>query len=220
MIKRYQKCITLWKVRSSEEYFNLPRRTRQKFGWYFRPGALPFGDWDVWTSRIRREYPIQGFMREWLFDYENPVYAKIEDALRCIRKYYRYSQRFLNPDIPRARKTIPRHWRINIGDTLQDFTFALILDYVYSENFKHIMTDQDPAIRTFKIFISKAAAYIRVGRRHIEEDIEALWEERKFIANEKSFDETFEKIQELERHKLEQDTAILTDCMKYRHMFN
>jgi hypothetical protein len=67
-------------VNSVSQYFSLPRSERTVVGIYKLPESLPAefeeGEegWSVFSKKIKREYPIQWFFREWIFSHSNPVY--------------------------------------------------------------------------------------------------------------------------------------------------
>ncbi len=69
------------KVNSVEEFFSLNIKNREFFGFYLKPEALPWeqmieteeNGWDFFYKEIKKQYPIQYFLREWIFSLNNPV---------------------------------------------------------------------------------------------------------------------------------------------------
>lgn len=130
-------------VTSVKEYFDLPleKRTAWKF-FYKKPIALPmddlFGDvktkkseagWNAWESRIKKEYPVQFFLRETLYDWWSYFFGQfgciteLKYKIRCLFKPY-HSE---------LRKIIPRRWS-DITNIIPEFLLACIVSFVEKED--------------------------------------------------------------------------------------
>ena len=130
-------------VSSVEEYFSLPKNKREKCGLYLRPFALPweiFKDtpkeegWDFFYSKIKKEYPMQWFFREWLFGLDNPCISVFYKYVLWPYKEFRYAAiRWFNPLHPRWRKSLLRHQYKDIQELVVDSNFALIRDFYWEE---------------------------------------------------------------------------------------
>jgi hypothetical protein len=179
------------KVRTVEQYFALPKEQRQtKWGWYLQPTALecflPYtaGDsilssWELWSKRIRQEYPIQGWVREWLLSYDNPLYAHIAfTKMRCEEFYYN-AKRFFCPAYKRFAKAYKRWVYRDIDTILLETSFALILDF-YDETISSdavFVNWTASEHKDFYIALQQAVQYINVDRKSINKEIDDIYTE-------------------------------------------
>jgi len=128
-------------VTSVDEYFNLPREKREKWGfWYLKPIALPLGNldeydvedggWNEFDSRICRGYPIQSLIRynfssmwEYFFGGSFGVFTQLQYRVSC----------FFFPRNQDLRDAIPKTWR-DKPELITDFLFACIKSFVEEED--------------------------------------------------------------------------------------
>jgi len=208
---------------SIEEYFALPKLQREKWGLYLMPIALPcdiFGDGEegfkAFSSKIRKEYPVQGFIREWVLSWDNPAYAflnrigmKLSDA--------RYSvKRFITPACPRFRKAYPRHTYKDITGAVVDINFALILDFWHEEVVDgHVDWESDDEHIKFHTELKNAVNYLEIERPQLQEKIELALSE----ACGKSYEEKYGEYDRLGEQLTAKDSEILIWFMKQRDAF-
>jgi len=211
-------------VKSVEEYFALPRQEREYMGWYLKPFALPwegFGQqqeqgWRAWSKRIRQEYPVQGFVREWLFDKDNPVYSFF--VVRKMKLEFTWSaiKLFCNPALKRWRASAPRHkWR-DISTLVVDSNFALVLDFWYDEVLDGwINWEANEQHKEFHTWIKKAVYYIEQERPALEKQIEVSYANLKGT----TYEERYGTIDKIQKDIDSRDTILLKDIIDNRKFF-
>ena len=234
---RGSKFLPYVKVHSVSDYFDLPKSERERFGLYRKPFALPCEwlqnrmgakigkikpekqGWASWQAEIRRLYPIQWFLREWCFSWENPIYAFIKNF------YFRYTEnkyaikRFIKPFYPRFRKSIPRHKYYEVSEVIRQANFALLLDFWYDEMVDGCVDWEDTAkLKDFSKRVKSAVKYIEVERPILEKkaDNALTIATRKKTA---TFQQRYGKHEALEKKIAEKDTEILVWMVQNREMF-
>lgn len=214
-------------VRTVSDYFNLPKEKRTKWGVYLKPYALPISffdetkeGWTEWSNQIRKEFPIQGWFREWFLSWDNPLYAfvrRIQMRLNDIK--YAIKNTF-DPGGKRYRKVWPRHKWMDIVEVLRESNFALILDFWYDEvQANTVNWEVDDQRIEFYNWLSKSVFWIEKARKQAEEN----YYSELSIASDKrgdlSYEERYGKTNELEKFIQDTDNRILTELMQYREYF-
>ena len=210
------------KAESVDDYFSLPKKEREKYGIYISPLTLPWtgsadSGWDEWSRLIRKEYPVQGFIREWLFSYDNPVYAFIsrtEDKLRD----FKYSvKHLLKPACPRFRKAYPRHQWKDITQAVVDVNFALILDFYYEEVMDgHVDWESTPCHKEFMKGLIYAVEWIEEGLPRLDEDLRVEYER---VNPDLPYADAYQKVVEIEKEIETKITEILKFFIDNRGFF-
>jgi hypothetical protein len=231
------KILPYIKVNSVDDYFNLPSSERERWGLYRRPFALPCewletrmgkksGDlkpekrgWASWREQIKREYPVQWFLREWCFSYENPIYAFIKGV------YFDYTEkkyaikRFIKPFYPRFRKSMPRHKYIDVCEALKRVNFALILDFWHDEMSSGTVDWEDNAQhKNFYKRVEALVKYIEVERPALEKKAD---DALTLATNKKTgtYEQRYSKYNAIEAKIAQKDTDLLVWAMQNREMF-
>lgn len=194
-------------VSSVEEYFNLPKREREKYGLYLLPFALPSSflnknssgklTWDDFYKKIKEIYPIQYFLREVVLDNINFYFR---DIIHQLRNYYIF---LFNPQHRDISKTIPRNWK-DLCSIILDTNFAIIVSFYNEANESCVEWDYDESHRKFKTWLDDSYDYISVRRPIL---IDKMW------------DSYPEKILEYEKLIDDSDTKILKEMVEYRNLF-
>lgn len=214
-------------VHDVKEYFKLPKEQREKFGfWYKKPVALPglFDDeennisgWGAFSKEIRKEYPVQGWFREWCFDFKNPVYAfcSIKRA-RLKDKWYEFKC-FFNPKHKVIRKAIPRTWT-DVSSLIIGVNFAMIRDFYYNEVVDGIVDWQsDENHKKFFDWLTVSVLYIDAERPKLEKQLENSYPETK--DKNLTYEELYSEVIRLEALIKEKDTALLKEMVDKREFF-
>lgn len=218
----------LYKISSVEAYFALPKSEREKWGLYRKPFALPSelfnksetGGWGAFERQIRKEYPIQGFLREWLFTTENPVnwffyriYRRYRDIKYAIKKFFR-------PAHPRFRKVYPRHKWMDVHYAVEEINLALLLDFWYEEVVDGLVKwNGDRYHRAVYDFLKKSVYWIEKTRPRLEAQIQA--EHKKIHAYyeqgiKKTYEQKYGRINRIEKQIQDKITEIIVKMAKYR----
>jgi hypothetical protein len=182
------------KARSIEEYFALPKNQRQKWGfWYLKPLALPWdglhdneskNGWSEFSRQIRKQYPIQGFFREWFFDYDNPVYSFIMVKKMQLNDFWYGVKCFFKPSHPIIRKALPKKW-CDITSLLIDVNLAMIEQFYIEASESFIDWESDDKHINFYSELKKANKYIKETRPKLLKRIDRGYE---FAQNNKDLD--------------------------------
>ena len=216
------------KVTTVEDYFKLPKKEREMWGIYRMPLALPWNllddtqdGWEQWKVESCKQYPIQGFIRERFFSFENPVYTFYYTAKRHINDCYYNIKRFINPCCKRFRNAYPRHAYQDISYTIPKVNFALVLDFWHDEVIDGFVDwEANEAHKEFYTWLKNAVHYIEVERINIQNEIDR--EHSKAYENRKlklSYEELYGKVNELEKLLERKDTEFLVEIVKRREWF-
>ena len=223
-------------VQSVDAYFALPKNERERFGLYLRPLSLPIDgflssnpdtkDWAFWKKQIKKHYPIQGYVREVLLSYGNPVYAFFSIKKMQLGYLKRKINRLIKPLHPRIHKAYRRHEVKDVSSALIDVNFALILDFWYEEVTNGIVSwTHDKDHRDFHNQLKKTVKYIEVERPvlQIRADKELTRATNSSKNNKKgskvSFLQIYAKHDALEKKIEECDTATVLWAINNRGFF-
>jgi len=224
-------------VHSVQDYFDLPKSERERFGLYRKPFALPCEwldnrlggkiakvklekqGWKSWELEIRRRYPVQWFVREWCFSWENPVYAFFKSFYFDYREKKYAVKRFISPFYPRFRKSVPRHQYSDVSEVLRKANFALLLDFWYDEMVDGCVSWQDTAkLKNFFKRVQAGVKYIEVERPALENKADtALTAATKKRTG--TFEQRYGKHDAIEKKIADKDTELLVWMMQNREMF-
>ena len=155
------------KVNDVDQYFALPKKEREHYGFYKVPYGLPcdfFEDgvkgWDAFYEEIRKEYPIQWFFRYWLWSYDNPIYKFYSCRIKWpLRDFYYGAKLFLKPCYPRWRKTLKRYQYGDPPYIIVESNFNLLIDF-YEEEVKLDLIDWNSDDK-HKLFYKELLAHIK-----------------------------------------------------------
>jgi len=113
---------------TTEEWLKLPRSERvlRKWywptGWYEAPFAMIMNDWDNWEKHIKKEYPIQHWLRE-NFQYTFRHYFRI---IKGLKRY------IINPR-RRMRNAVFSAQYMDLVELVPHFHFQTIIEFVEVE---------------------------------------------------------------------------------------
>ena len=113
---------------TTEEWLKSPRKERMPCkwywpaGWYEAPFAMMMNDWDNWEKHIKREYPVQHWLRE-NFQYTFRHYYR---AIKNLKRY------IINPR-RRMRNAVFSAQYMDLVDLVPHFHFQTIIEFVEVE---------------------------------------------------------------------------------------
>jgi hypothetical protein len=216
------------KVSSVKEYFALPKKEREWHGWYLKPYALPSElfspkeeGWETFSKLIRKEYPIQGWFREWFLSTDNFVYREIVFFKMRARDRWYNLRRFIFTDVPRFRKSWPRWQYKDICSAIVDCNFALICDFYHEEVVDGVVDWQaDPEHQAFFNWLSESVFFIEFLLPRLEEKARlalhgAVNDKREGVPYEVKYKE----MEELEKRIKSETDAILKKMIDFREYF-
>ena len=210
-------------VHSVREYFSLPRNKRVHFGLYLYPVALPSSllgavddGWEKWEQMIRKEFPVQWWFREYVFNMNSCIYTPYRRVCSVVRKFYYGCVRFIKPGIPRTRATIPRHKYIDISDAVLDVNFALLCDFWHEEvSAGCVDYTVDDENKKFYAWLESAVFWIEHARVAANKELDAALMSA-YQLDKLDDSDRFSLYDKLQKHIDDTDTRILTEIVKYR----
>ena len=115
-------------VTTTEEWLKLPRSERvpRKWywptGWYEAPFAMMINDWNNWEKHIKKEYPIQYWLRE-SFQY---TFRRYYRTIKGLKRY------IINPR-RRMRNAVFSVQYMDLVELVPHFHFQAIIEFVEVE---------------------------------------------------------------------------------------
>jgi len=216
------------KVDNIDEYFNLPKEKRTRWGLYLIPYALPFdhfendkNGWEGFYERIKKEYPIQWFIRKWLPSINNPIARFFKKIKWRLEDYYHNIRRLISPPHARRLKAYPRWAYMDIQYAVEKINFALLLDFWYEEVAGGIV-DWHSDLETQEVYnwMKEAVDWIEIGKPALEEE---LAKERDIAFHNRrhhtSFNDVYAKEEAIEKEIRDRDTKILQEFIAKREWF-
>lgn len=211
-------------VNSVDEYFTLPKKEREWFGLYKKPFSLPLDffniaddrGWDYFYASIRKEYPIQYFIREWIPSLDNPLIFVYKKYISWPIRDLKYAiSNFISPCFLRWRNVLPRHKYSDITNLVVESNFALICDFYHEEVVDGCVdwSDNDEHKKFYTELVA-AVHWIEHERKKIDEFIEEA-----LIKAVKNKIKTYADHDRLEKHKTEKETEILKWFIDNRDFF-
>lgn len=215
-------------VQSVDAYFALPKNERERFGLYLRPLSLPvtgfwssnpdIKGWALWEKEIKKQYPIQAYIREFLLSYDNPVYAFLSLKKTQLNDLKWKINRLIKPLHPRIHKAYRRHEVKDVSSALIDVNFALILDFWHEEVTNSVVSwTHDKNHRDFNNQLKKAVKYIEVERPALQ--VRADKELTRGTFSKKSGVNKYAKYDQLEQKIEQRDTATVLWAINNRGFF-
>lgn len=218
------------RTRSAKEYFALPKEKREWNGLYKKPLAMPFDfkswddpnymddGWNEWNFKIKREYPIQWFFREWMTSYDNPVYAAYSRTKMKLEKWYYNVKRFIKPTRPKLMKATKRHSYEDVTNLVVDVNFALILDFWYGEVVDGFVDwHSDEQHQAIYDWLSYAVKWIESEKPMLQEEVELLLTKANKECNDgKTYELAYKDFNDMEKLIDDTDTAVVMQLAKHR----
>jgi hypothetical protein len=215
------------RVHDVDEYFALPKSKREKWGIYLKPLGLPcdFLDedvkgWNHFDKEIRKQYPVQGWFREWLFSVDNPVYWFFVPIKRNLSDVKYAIKHFIKPAHPRFHKAYPRHKWNDISYAIVSVNFAMIQDFYHEEISLDIVNwDSTPEHKKFREWLDKAIHWIEKAKPQAEKDVDVEYKKIDHKDKSLTYEQKYGKIHEIERLIEDTDTRILKEMVEFRGFF-
>lgn len=225
MFENFLKLSPTVKASTCEEYFSLPKSQRERYGLYIVPFAMKWNnypaepsEWSKWETEIRKHYPVQGFIREVVWD------AIDTWLMRCRLTWLSISssvQNFIRPAHPRFRKVYPRHKFMDLTDGFVRINHALILDFYYEEALSGIVDwDSEDSHWTF---YKQLEGYVKAIEVTLPDLDQQMHRELSRGANPenhtKSYNERYGRFNELEKQRFDLQTEIIVWAINNRGYF-
>ncbi len=216
------------KVNSVDEYFLIPKNKRERYGIYLLPDSLPGNldftsnsDWDKFSRRIRKEYPIQGWFRECFLDYDNPLYRGVYNILSVVKDVRNNIKRFIRPLHPRLRKYTPhRYQQMDIPKAIIEINFAMVLDFWYEEVLRDQLHDwkEYSEISPFYNWIINSVDYIEKRRPLLVSQLDMEYDKIDY-RSKIPYKIKYKEVIRIEEELKTADSRILKEIIDYRDFF-
>jgi len=181
--------------------------------WYQIPQSLTREGWQDWYNSVKKEYPVQYFVRE-----------LASDTIHTLRRWYlgtTYAIRcFFKPFHEDIRKAVPRKWA-DVTSLIVDVNFAMILSFKKEADESYVDWDGTEKHREFKNWLDSAAHWITIGRPNCKAQAYASYPPYPLPDNMKgkTYGELYGELNKIEKLIEETDSNILNLMIKYREYF-
>ena len=182
--------------------------------WYSEPSAQSWDDWELWRKDIKKQYPVQYWVRETV-----PHWFAVRIKWPCRDMYWKI-YRFFNPCHKDIRKAIPREWN-DISNLIVDVNFAMILSFKKEADESCVDWNGTPEHREFKNWLDSAVHWIKEGKPNCEAQCNALYPPHPLPPElkDKSYDELYGELNKVEKLIDETDANFLKQMIAYRDYF-
>lgn len=219
--------------RSVDEYFNLSRKEREWHGLYRKPFGLPLegfsaeGEkgWKSFYEEIKKEYPFQYFLREWLPTCDNPVVFAFKKFIQWPwRDFSRSVRLFFKPCYKRWRSVLPRWEYSDAQHLIVEGNFAILRDFYHEEVVDGIVDwDYDELHKNFKDKLQEYVKWVEEDRKVLDEklseELSKATKNKIFVDKKLDYIETYKSYHELEKEIKEKETEILKWMIDNRELF-
>lgn len=181
--------------------------------WYQVPNSLTLEDWKQWNINVKKDYPVQYFVRELACDAKYVVCRWYRTAKYKIRSIFKPSHQ----DI---RKTIPREWA-DISSLIVDVNFAMIKSFKKEADEAFVDWSGTENHCEFKKWLDSAAHWIAIGRPNCQAQAYASYPPYPLPDHMrgKSYEELYGEVNKMEKLIEDTDTKILNQMIEYRGYF-
>ena len=177
--------------------------------WYKVPTSYTLDDWAEWEQQMKRDYPVQYFVREFFSDCKYTIRNFCRDikyAIKC----------FLKPYHSDIRKAIPRKWA-DVSNLIVDVNFAMILSFKNEADESCVDWDYGDH-RKFKNWLDAAAKWIQEDRPAIQKQRDDAYPPHPLPDHMRNwnYEQLYGEVNKLEKIIDETDSAIIKQMVDYR----
>jgi hypothetical protein len=181
--------------------------------WYKTPSIASMKQWNDWSEQMKKDYPIQYFVRQGISDLAYDVEHKCRDAKYAIKCFFK-------PHHADIRKAVPRTWA-DVTSLIIDVNFAMILSFKKEADESYVDWDGTEKHREFKNWLDSAAHWIAVGKVDCEKQRDALYPPHPLPEHMRdwSYDQLYGELNKIEKLFDDTNTNILKQMIDYREYF-
>lgn len=220
------------KTDTVENYFALPKEQREKrvlgIAFYRKPYALPWntfwlsgaeGGWSQWEARIKKEYPVQSFFREYLPSMDFPPYYYWVIAKARLSDFWWSIKRIFKPAHKRFRKACPRTRYMDAFSIIEEGNLALLCDF--REEVVNSCVDWGQSGKgDFPRRLNAFADWIENDREKESKKIEEeIFKTFKYLPDSEDYKKVSENYNKLIQEKKDKESAILEWMINERESF-
>lgn len=181
--------------------------------------AVPFAEtmegWDAWRNKVKKEYPIQYFIREKIEDIE-------DDIMRTYSRIRYYVRTLLIPENKRIRNAIPVRGH-DVTSIIEKMNFAAILQFKEEADKSQVDWAANENHKEFKDWLDRAVVWLNEGKANLEKELDRAYPTVSLmntgeITLEK-YNDMYKEVHRLEALIKQTDENILVQLIKYREYF-
>jgi len=181
--------------------------------WYKVPSIASMQQWEDWRKKMKKEYPIQYFVREIVEDYGFAIKGMFRDTKYAIKCFFK-------PHHSDIRKVIPRKWA-DVTSLIVDVNFAMILSFKKEADESQVDWNHTKEITEFKNWLDSAAHWITVGKVNCEKQRDTLYPPHPLPEHMRdwSYEQLYGELNKIEKLINDTNTNILKQMIDYREYF-
>lgn len=178
--------------------------------WYKIPRVASLDAWHDWREQVKKDYPVQYFLRELIGDFQyscHRMYRDTKYAIKC----------FFKPCHSDIRKAVPRQWA-DISSLIIDVNFAMILSFKKEADESWVDWKATENHQKFKNWLDTSAIWIKEGRPNLVELMMNAYPPHPLPEHlrGKSYDELYSEVNRIEALIDATDTNIIKQMIDYR----
>jgi hypothetical protein len=181
--------------------------------------AVPFSEtlegWDAWRAKVKKEHPIQYFIREKIEDIEDGIIRKYSS----IRYYLRT---LLIPENKVIRNSIPSRAH-DVASIIEKMNFAAILQFKDEADKSQVDWAASENHKEFKDWLDRAVVWLNEGKANLEKELDRAYPPVSLMYTREitleKYNDMYKEVHRLEDLIKQTDEAILVQMMKYREYF-
>lgn len=183
----------------------------EKSPWYNKPYSLELKKWAAWEKETKANYPIQFWFRETV-----PLWWGCH--VYRFKELYWKVRHFFMPCHAEIRKAVPRGWT-DVSNLILELNFAMITSFKKEADESWVDWDEENQ-KPFKVWLDSAAEYVKTERPALLKEQDAAYPEFDlFDQDNKTYEELYGRVNELEKIITDKDNAILKQMIDYREYF-
>ena len=190
----------------------MPLKYKYRF-WYELPHSLTLEDWAAWHDTVKKNHPVQHFVREFADDTRYTLLRWYRTTRYKIRSIFK-------PFHQDIRNAIPREWA-DVTSLIVDVNFAMIKSFKKEADESYVDWDRTENYREFMNWLDSAYQWIMIDKPNCEAQVDALYPPYPLPAHlkGKSYEELYGELNKMEKLIEDTDTKILKQMIEYRGYF-
>jgi hypothetical protein len=182
---------------------------------YSVPYSETMEGWDIWRDKVKKEHPIQYFIRDSIESIEYGL-------MRRYRRLCYLTRTTFFPENKRIRAAIPVRGH-DTCSTIINMNFAAILQFKEEADNSYVEWDARDCDKEFKDWLDSAVVWINEGKVKLEAELMEAYPSVNFRDIFKSdpavIQDLYKEVYRIEALIKETDENILVQLMKYREHF-
>jgi len=181
--------------------------------------AVPFAEtmegWNAWRKKVKKEYPIQYFIREKIEDIE-------DDIMRTYSRIRYYVRTLFFPENKRIRNAIPVRGH-DLVSIIEKMNFAAILQFKEEADKSQVDWTANESHKEFKDWLDRSVVWLNEGKANLEKELDRAYPTVSLMRTEEitleKYNDMYKEVRRLEELIKQTDENILLQLIKYREFF-